>query len=68
MGNKEVRRVGSRGINLAVREHSDWAPGKQSVVLVHGYPDQQDMWGRVIGELDNAQLHIVTYDVRLHAA
>ena len=62
------RRIGSQGVSLAVREHSDWAPGKQSVVLVHGYPDQQDMWGRVIGELDNAQLHIVTYDVRLHAA
>jgi len=26
------------------------------------------MWGRVIRELDYAQLHIVTYDVRLHAA
>lgn len=58
------RRVGSAGVNLCVHEHSSWSPGKQSVVLVHGYPDQQDMWGRVIAEVDHELLHIVTYDVR----
>ena len=57
-------RVASRGLDLSVREHSSWSPGKQSVVLVHGYPDSQDMWNPVLGRLDAEQLHIVTYDVR----
>ncbi len=60
----DVRRVPAAGLTLAVREHSGWEPGKQSVVLVHGYPDHQDMWSRVVRRLDHDALHIVTYDVR----
>ncbi len=62
--NADVRRVRSKGLDLAVRERSPWAPGKQSIVLVHGYPDQQDVWDRVVGDLDLSALHVVTYDVR----
>lgn len=57
-------RVRGAGVTLAVREHSRPGPGKQHLLLVHGYPDQQEVWRRVIRELDHDQLHIVTYDVR----
>ena len=59
-----VRRVESAGLALAVREHTPWQAGKQSVILVHGYPDQQDVWNPLVRFLPADQLHIVTYDVR----
>jgi pimeloyl-ACP methyl ester carboxylesterase len=58
------RRVSSTGLSLNVREHSASGPGKEHLVLVHGYPDQQDMWDSVVDALDGAAFHIVTYDVR----
>ncbi len=57
-------RVRSGNLALAAREHSAWSPGKASVVLVHGYPDQQDTWDEVIAALPRDELHLVTYDVR----
>ena len=57
-------RVRSTGLTLGVREHSAWGPGKQTLVLVHGYPDQQDTWDRLIGRLPLDTWHVVTYDVR----
>lgn len=57
-------RVQSSGIRVAVREHSPWRPGRPSVVLVHGYPDQQDTWQPLIAALPLQELHVVTYDVR----
>jgi pimeloyl-ACP methyl ester carboxylesterase len=59
-----LREVRSGGIALAVREHSAHGPGKQHVVLVHGYPDQQDVWDPVVAALPHDRLHVVTYDVR----
>jgi pimeloyl-ACP methyl ester carboxylesterase len=58
------RRVSSTGLSLNVREHSAAGPGKEHLILVHGYPDQQDMWGPVVESLDGDAFHIVTYDVR----
>ena len=58
------RRVPSAGLEICVREHSAAGPGKQHVVLVHGYPDRQALWRRTIAELDLDELHVVTYDVR----
>lgn len=58
------RRVRSGSVTLAVYEHSAAAPDKPSVILVHGYPDQADMWDLVIAELDLDEFHVVTYDVR----
>jgi pimeloyl-ACP methyl ester carboxylesterase len=58
------RKVPSTGLSLNVREHSTPGPGKEHLILVHGYPDQQDMWDRVIESLDGDAFHIVTYDVR----
>jgi pimeloyl-ACP methyl ester carboxylesterase len=60
----DCRRVRSDGVSLEVREHSPWRPGAQSLVLVHGYPDQQDVWDPVIANLDLDAFHVVTYDVR----
>ena len=59
-----TRRVPATGLSLAVREHTPWSEGAQSVVLVHGYPDQQDVWDPVVAALETAGLHLVTYDVR----
>lgn len=52
------------GVGVAVREHSPAAPDRPTFVLVHGYPDQQEMWDLVVRELPGDRLHLVTYDVR----
>jgi pimeloyl-ACP methyl ester carboxylesterase len=49
------------GIDLVVREHGD--PADPTVVLVHGYPDTQELWSGVVERL-TADHHVVTYDVR----
>ncbi len=61
-----ARRVQSSGLGLAVREYVG-PPGPREgehVVLVHGYPDSQDMWVPVASRLSEAGRHVVTYDVR----
>lgn len=60
-----VRQVpGAGGLRLCVREHSRPGPGKPHVVLVHGYPDRQEMWSPLLEALDGDAFHLVTYDVR----
>jgi pimeloyl-ACP methyl ester carboxylesterase len=49
------------GVALAVREHGD--PSHPTVVLVHGYPDTQELWAGVVAHLRDDH-HVVTYDVR----
>ena len=49
------------GVLLAVREHGD--PDRPTVVLVHGYPDTQELWSGVVDRLRDDH-HVVTYDVR----
>jgi pimeloyl-ACP methyl ester carboxylesterase len=51
----------SDGVALAVREHGD--PAGPTVVLVHGYPDTQELWAGVVALLQDDH-HVVTYDVR----
>ncbi|MEV4422538.1 alpha/beta fold hydrolase [Patulibacter sp. NPDC049589] len=51
----------SDGVALAVREHGD--PADPTVVLVHGYPDTQELWSGVVAALEDDH-HVVTYDVR----
>lgn len=58
------RRVTSGDVSLAVREHSPAGPGRPSVVLVHGYPDNQDTWAELVARLPLDRWHVVTYDVR----
>lgn len=53
--------VATDGVALAVREHGDRA--HPTIVLVHGYPDTQDLWSGVVAELADDH-HVVTYDVR----
>jgi pimeloyl-ACP methyl ester carboxylesterase len=57
-------RVRSGDVSIAVREHSAAGPGRATVVLVHGYPDQQDTWDALIARLPLDAWHVVTYDVR----
>jgi pimeloyl-ACP methyl ester carboxylesterase len=62
-----VRRVSSTGLSLSVREYGESGDraGVGHVVLVHGYPDSQDMWRAVVDRLcAGGDLHVVTYDVR----
>lgn len=49
------------GVQLAVREHGD--SENPTVVLVHGYPDTQELWTGVV-ELLQDDHHVVTFDVR----
>ena len=58
------RRVRSDTVTLAVREHSPAGPGRPTVVLVHGYPDQQETWDTLVARLPLDAWHVVTYDVR----
>src|SRR5512146_1809984 len=57
-------RVRSGDVAIAVREHSPAGPGRPDVVLVHGFPDQQDTWDAVVERLPLDAWHVVTYDVR----
>lgn len=56
--------IESAGVSIDVREHSRAVPGNPHVILVHGYPDQQDMWLPVVSALEPERFHLVTYDVR----
>lgn len=58
---RERRVTATDGVGLAVREHG--SPEHPTVVLVHGYPDTQELWGGVVARLA-ADHHVVTYDVR----
>ena len=53
--------VASAGVHLNVRS-SGLADGS-TVLLVHGFPDTQDVWGSVVPLLE-PHFHVVTYDVR----
>jgi pimeloyl-ACP methyl ester carboxylesterase len=64
MPTSETQYVRSGDVSIAVREHSPSGPGRATVVLVHGYPDQQDTWNRLVERLPLDAWHVVTYDVR----
>lgn len=57
----ESRVTGAGGVTLAVREHG--RGNGPTIVLVHGYPDNQRVWDLVVDRL-KADHHVVTYDVR----
>lgn len=56
-----VQMVASSGVHLNVRSsgHIDGP----TVILVHGFPDNQEVWDRVVPLLE-PHFHVVTYDVR----
>lgn len=58
-----TRLVASTGVHLCVVEHAPDATGP-TVVLVHGYPDRQEMWDPVVRWLTGRGLRVVSYDVR----
>ncbi|MCX4097645.1 SDR family oxidoreductase [Nocardia sp. alder85J] len=57
------RTVRSDGFDLAVYEYGD--PAAETVVLVHGWPDDHHLWDRVIPLLAG-RFHVVAYDTRGH--
>jgi len=54
-------RVESGGVSLAVRERG--RSGRPPVLLLHGYPDSQEVWNGVARRLA-ADFHVISYDVR----
>ncbi|MEU2303585.1 SDR family oxidoreductase [Streptomyces misionensis] len=57
------RTVRTGGIELSVAELGD--PRQPTVVLVHGYPDNKEVWSEVAPRLAE-RFHVVLYDVRGH--
>ncbi|WP_280265077.1 SDR family oxidoreductase [Nocardia wallacei] len=57
------RTVRSGDFELAVYEYGE--PSAETVVLVHGWPDDHHLWDRVIPLLAN-RFHVVAYDTRGH--
>jgi len=57
----ERRVIAPGGVGLAVRVHGE--PGRPTVLLLHGYPDNQALWDRVVPLLAG-RFRVVTYDVR----
>ncbi len=57
------RWVETGGVRLRVLERGDAA--RPTVLLVHGYPDSQEVWEEVADHLAD-RFHVVTYDVRGH--
>ncbi|MFE9771112.1 SDR family oxidoreductase [Streptomyces sp. NPDC005931] len=57
------RWVRTGGIELCVAELGD--PERPTIVLVHGYPDTQEVWSEVAPRLAE-HFHVVAYDVRGH--
>ncbi len=53
--------VWADGLRLLVKEQGD--PGRPTVLLVHGYPDNSSVWDGV-AELLAERFHVVRYDVR----
>jgi len=49
-------------VTIAVTEYGDRSASTH-VLLVHGFPDDQQMWEPVVAELPD-EWHVVTYDVR----
>ena len=58
------QRVPSDGVTLSVLEHGPAGTERETVVLVHGYPDDQSVWRPLLEALPHDELHLVTYDVR----
>ncbi|MFD7917894.1 SDR family oxidoreductase [Streptomyces sp. NPDC059740] len=53
-------------VDLCVQEWGEPAPSRPTVVLVHGYPDNKEVWSLVAPGLAARGLHVVAYDVRGH--
>ncbi|WP_433567877.1 SDR family oxidoreductase [Nocardia sp. CA-151230] len=57
------RLVRSGEFDIAVYEYGE--PSAETIVLVHGWPDDNHLWDRVVPLLAD-RFHVVTYDTRGH--
>lgn len=55
------QKVASSGVHLSVRTSGH--TGGPTVVMIHGFPDNQSTWDRIVPLLE-PHFHVVTYDVR----
>lgn len=60
-GGSRTRTVLSGPVSLAVAEAGD--PNRQTVLMIHGYPDTKEVWEPVMERLAG-EFHVVAYDVR----
>jgi short-subunit dehydrogenase/pimeloyl-ACP methyl ester carboxylesterase len=51
------------GITLAVHAYTEIDPHRETVLAIHGYPDNHHLWDGVAGEL-GGRYNFVAYDVR----
>jgi pimeloyl-ACP methyl ester carboxylesterase len=49
------------GVALSAREYGN--PGERTVLMVHGFPDCQDLWTPIASALAQ-RFHVITYDLR----
>jgi len=55
------QKIASAGVHLSVTSRGN--PRSETVILVHGFPDNQTVWDAVVPLLE-PRFHVVTYDVR----
>ncbi|PTQ88947.1 alpha/beta fold hydrolase [Agitococcus lubricus] len=53
--------VQSDEVQLAVYQRGN--PAQPTVIFIHGYPDNHEVWDKVVALLED-EFHVVTYDVR----
>ncbi len=59
------RTIPSGSVTLDAVEFGSPAPGRPTVLLVHGYPDSKEVW-LPVAECLAADFHVAAYDVRGH--
>lgn len=55
--------IASDGVPLAVHAHTEIDGRRPTVLAIHGYPDNHDVWDGVAGYLGD-RYNFVAYDVR----
>jgi pimeloyl-ACP methyl ester carboxylesterase len=54
--------IGGDGVTLAARRYGN--PGDPTLLMVHGFPDTQELWAPLAVLLARRGHHVITYDLR----
>ncbi|MFV5342377.1 alpha/beta fold hydrolase [Acinetobacter oleivorans] len=60
---KQQRYIQSADVTLSIYEWGTAADNRETLVFIHGYPDEAQIWDE-LASLLKSDFHIVTYDVR----
>jgi len=60
---KQQRYIQSADVTLSIYEWGQTSVGRETLVFIHGYPDEAQIWDE-LASLLKSDFHIVTYDVR----